>query len=107
MATAQDIVQAPIADNDFVRDMDLIREKLITSIDREGIKQNLQDHIILEYVGYQTIRIITTGKMAHMLLSKAENIQYVEHLLNTICGQQVKIEVVFEHKEDYLARTLM
>ncbi len=95
------------ADNDFVWDMDLIREKLIASIDREWIKQNLQDHIILEYVGYQTIRIITTGKMAHMLLEKQEHVQYIEHLLHTICGQQVKIEVVFENKEDYLARTLM
>ncbi len=87
--------------------MDLINEKLIAAIDREGIKQNLQDHIILEYVGNHTIRIITTGKMAHMLLGKQEHVQYIEHLLSTICEQQVKIEVVFENKEDYLARTLM
>lgn len=105
--TADTPIEQTQDNSDFVWDMDLIREKLIASIDKEGIKQNLQDHIILEYIGYQTIRIITTGKMAHMLLSKSEHIQYIEHLLNTICGQQVKIEVVFEHKEDYLARTLM
>ncbi len=101
------VQEMPHTDNDFVRDMDLINEKLIAAIDREGIKQNLQDHIILEYVWNHTIRIITTGKMAHMLLNKQEHVQYIEHLLGTICEQQVKIEVVFENKEDYLARTLM
>lgn len=70
VATPQETIASPKAEEidsdvsdsneDFVWDMDLITEKLIAAIDREGIKQNLQDHIILEYIGDHTIKIITT-----------------------------------------------
>lgn len=50
-AQAAPTLQAsPESNPDFVWDMDSINEKLIAAIDREGIKKNLQDHIILEYI---------------------------------------------------------
>jgi len=79
---------------------------MVELIDRPSLKNSIKEHIIIDEIVDDKVRMIVINMMTNMLLQKQEQTQYVEDILSKVFGKPMKAEFVFEKKEDYFNRKL-
>lgn len=52
------------------------------------------------------LTIVSINTIADIMLQKSENIQYLEDIISTVIGRNIRLHVLHEKKEDYFQRKL-
>lgn len=85
---------------------DEIRNNVVNQIDKVSLQQNLKWNFIIEDIQDNTISAIVINKMTKILLDSEENKRILETAFANVMWNKIKVDIIFENKENYFARKL-
>jgi len=94
-------VKTPAASGDG----DLL-QRLLAKIDKSSLKASLSEHIIIDRVENWIVYIVVINKMTDLILKKEDIVMYVEWLFSELLGEEVKMSMEFQKKDEYFASKL-
>jgi len=81
-------------------------QKVFWKVNKDSLKKNLEQHVILEKIEWNQVSLIVINKMTEMLVQKPENINEIEQIFSTELWMPVQIKIEFKNKEKYLTEIL-
>jgi hypothetical protein len=100
------VIEQQIVTSLWNLNVDNLLPKLIELIDKPSLKNSIKEHIIIDDIDDNRVRIIVINIMTNMLFQKQEHASYLEDILSKVFWKPMKAEFVFEKKEDYFNRKL-
>lgn len=83
-----------------------ILDQVLAKIDKPSLSRSLREHIVIDSIEGDLVSLVAINKMTHILLDKAENIDYLEKLFSEVLWKNLKVKLTYESKEQYFARQL-
>ncbi len=88
------------------QNLDEIRNNVVSQIDKVSLQQNLKWNFIIEDIQDNTVSAIVINKMTKILLDSEENKRILETAFANVMWNKIKVDIIFENKENYFARKL-
>jgi len=83
-----------------------ILQKLIDKINKNSIKNSLQNKLAINRITNEMIELITISKVAYLVFKNSENMRDIEEKLSEILERPIRIKITFENKEEYFTKKL-
>ena len=83
-----------------------ILDQVLAKIDKPSLSRSLREHIVIDSIEGDLVSLVAINKMTHILLDKAENIDYLEKIFSEVLWKNLKVKLTYESKEQYFARQL-
>jgi hypothetical protein len=86
-------------------DSDLLTQ-VFQRISKTSVKKSFKDHVILDKIEHNLAHLIVINKMSEMLIKKEDTVSEIEKIISEILGENTKISITYQKKEDYFANLL-
>ncbi|MCK9467501.1 MAG: DNA polymerase III subunit gamma/tau [Candidatus Absconditabacterales bacterium] len=83
-----------------------ILNQIIEKVESKTLKDSLRDHTFIKNISNGKAHFIVINKIAEIALNRDDTKNNLENIISEIVGENIKIDIQFQSKEEYLSNIL-